>query len=309
MTQPYVAPRASVEPPVIVPRQYGLLSVVEFREPTSPHWRNGVWWLTTCGDGGLYESDFCPEDAGETKSANAENTAFSASPAVPYVKIDCSAPGFTEAEHQRRALEALARTEELQLESAFWTGQNEGGLTTVFPHLAANAEVIDPAFATAQGVILQMAATTIVTGGSLDIVEGLGRIEAALAECGKGRGVIHMTIEVVEAARAQHLVEVVNGRLQTVLGNLVVAGAGYPGTSPAGASTAGVHWMYATGQIFAYRSTGELLGTEFKQQFDRENNTAEMIAERVYVLGYDCCLFAAPISLGGIVSGTFNSAT
>lgn len=309
MSQPYTAPRATVEPPPYVPRLYGLLSVVELREPTSPHWRNGVMWNTTCGDGALYESDFCPDGPGEEKSQNVFNSAFSATPSVPYVKIDCSAPGFTEAEHQRQALEALGRVEEQQLEAAFWTGQAEAGTTLVFPHLAANAEVLDPAYAAAQGVVLQMAATTIVTGGSLDIVEGLGRLEAALGDCGKGRGVIHMTYEVAEAARAQHLIEVVGGRLQTILGNYVVAGAGYTGSSPAGASTAGIHWMYATGQIFGYRSTGELLGTEFKQQFDRENNTSEMIAERVYVLGYDCCLFAVPISLGGIVSGTFNTAT
>ena len=46
------------------------------------------------------------------------------------------------------------------------------------------------------------------------------------------------------------------------------------------------------------------------RKFDKANNTNKTIVERTYVLGYSCCcLYAVPISIGGDITGTFNSAT
>ena len=42
---------------------------------------------------------------------------------------------------------------------------------------------------------------------------------------------------------------------------------------------------------------------------DRETNTLKTIVERTYVLGYSCCcMYAVPISTGGIVTGQPSSA-
>ena len=43
--------------------------------------------------------------------------------------------------------------------------------------------------------------------------------------------------------------------LRTWNGNLVAAGAGYPGTAPDGSDpAAGTSWIYGTGPVFIYRS-------------------------------------------------------
>ena len=56
-------------------------------------------------------------------------------------------------------------------------------------------------------------------------------------------------------------------------------------------------WVYATGPVFAYRSTPERF--TYKESFDRAENTAELIVERTYVLGFTCCcLYAVPILVG-----------
>ncbi len=308
-------PRPLVSPPMLVPRDYGLLSVVQSRydEPDA-HWRNGVTFQQTCGAGANTFDDYCVTGVGApAKTENVSVDTFGALPFTAYVEIDCSGPGYTEAEHQQRALDALVRVEEYQVEQAFWTGTVAAGAGgyTVYPHLAANAVVLDPNGSPnpLSFITLQQAATA-VTGVTLDVVEGLGRLEDALGDCVQGKGVIHVTVAVFDALVAQHLIETRSGRAWTVRGNAVAVGDGYPGTGPTGALTAGAHWMYATGQIFAYRSSSGMVGgANFKEMYDRQTNTAKMIAERTYVLGFGCCHLAVAVSLGGVVSGTYNSAT
>ena len=42
-------PKLPVSPPSVVPRDFGLLSVVQPRfEESDPHWRNGVIWESNC---------------------------------------------------------------------------------------------------------------------------------------------------------------------------------------------------------------------------------------------------------------------
>ncbi len=86
-------------------------------------------------------------------------------------------------------------------------------------------------------------------------------------------------------------------------------GGGYPGTAPDGSAPAyGVNWMYITGAVFGYRSGIKLNGTKI-EHFDRSVNTLKVIAERTYVLGWDCCQFGVAVSYGGIITGLPNSAT
>jgi hypothetical protein len=79
--------------------------------------------------------------------------------------------------------------------------------------------------------------------------------------------------------------------------DLVAAGAGYPGTSPAGAAPAtGESWIYATGAVTMRR--GDIKTFTLSESINRGNNTIEMIAERTYVLGWDCCHFAILVDIG-----------
>lgn len=309
MTSPFNAPRKRVDPPKLVPRQYGLLSVVEPRDDSDPHWQNGVIFQMTCGIGGLYRAANCVTGSvGAPKTSNVTVNSFSTTTIVPYAEIDCSPVGGSPETDQQRAMDALDRVQEYQIEQAFWTGAADGGAIVTFPHLAANAQVLDPVFSSTQNVRLQLAAT-VVTGAVIDPVEALGRLEDALGDCVQGRGIIHVTVTVFDALADHFLVSPTSGRMQTARGNLVAVGDGYTGSAPDGTSTPGVHYMYATPPIFAYRSAPGLAGVTFKESFDRATNTAKLIAERVCVLGYGCCLLAIPVSIGGNATGAYNSAS
>lgn len=309
-------PRPLVAPPLSVPRDYGLLSVVQPRyEESDAHWRNGVTYEQTCGGGGTTFDDYCVTGSGApAKAANIDNEVFGATPFTAMVRIDCSSVGYTQEEHMQRGFDALLRVEEWQVERAFWTGTVAGGSGgyTQYPHLAANAQVIDGTINPYQSVILQQAATQ-VTGVTLDMIEAIARIEDALDQCVQGKGVIHLTTALFDILSSKFEVETRGNRAYTKRGNAIAVGAGYTGSGPSGASTAGVHWMYGTTNIFAYRSQGEpggaYPGATFKEMFNRDTNTPEIMVERTYVLGYGCCLVAAPVSLGGEIAGSFNSAT
>lgn len=304
-------PRPLVQPPTFVAGQYGLLSVVQPRydEPDS-HWRNGVTYQGTCDLGATTFDDYCVTGVGApTKTSNIDVSTRGATPFTVYAEIDCSATGYSPEEQFDRTMAAFLRSEAYQVEYAFWTGRvaNASGGYTAYPHLTHATTIWDdPGSLTS---VLLQSAVDQVTGVALDPAEALGRLEGALGDCLAGQGVIHMSPEVAESMAARGLISASGGRMQTVKGNLVAIGDGYPGTTPTGSTTTGVHWMYATGQVFAYRSSPEAVGNSFTQVFNRDDDTVVTRVERTYVLGYDCCLLGIPVSLGGNVAGTFNAAT
>lgn len=290
-------PRLNVPPPPFEPSPYGLLSVVDARyDEDDPHWRTGVQWQPLCG-GVLATYDPCmavtgtggPPPFPDAKTSNLDDEPRGATPFSIYALFNCS-PGASAEHAQEQAEEAMARFESYQVEGAFWTGV-ASNQPVVYPHLAADAEVRD-----VYGTLLQTAADP-VTGTAVDIVEAFGQVEGALAACYKGRGVIHVPAELGPALAANSLVKAVGQRLQTLNGNWVALGNGYPGTSPEGAApAAGTAWIYATGPVFAYRSRVEV--PNLASIVNRANNTASGLAERTYVLGYDCCLHAALVDIG-----------
>jgi hypothetical protein len=298
--------RKYVSGPSFTARPFGLLTSLgpDIRTPVDPHWKNGVTYEVLCAAGGTtYDECLAVTGTGgagaiapPTKSATNALDVRGATSFTVYNRIDCSAVGFWD----RASVltnQALTQAEQYQAERAFWTGV-AGGQPVVFPHLAANAQVADEA-----GILLQTAATTVVSGGvPLDIVEGIGRLESALESCYDGVGVLHVP-SVLGAAMASHNLLVREGpRYRTPNGHIVVLGAGYLGTSPAGASSDASAWVYATGAVFVYRGTAEV--TPQRATIDRASNAVSTIAERPLLLGWDCCHFAVNVSVGGNVSGT-----
>lgn len=299
-------PRLAVPPPTFSPSPYGLLSTVQARyDETDVHWRTGVQWQPLCGDpNSTYDACLAVTGTGgapptpTTKTVGVDDEPRGGTPFTVYTEFECSPAVFAERAKQQ-AEEALTRLESWQVERTFWAGV-AGAQTVAYPHLAANSVVRD-----AYGVLLQTAATE-VTGVALDIVEALGQVEQALADCYNGIGVIHIPAILGPALSAQSLVAKQGPTLRTLNGNLVVLGSGYPGTSPAGAApSAGTTWIYATGAVFAYRSGVEV--TPMTSTINRSTNTVRAIAERTYVLGWDCCHIAALVSTGGEAVGAANS--
>lgn len=303
-------PRLVVPGPTFTPLPYGLWDVVQKPNATEPHWQNGITWIDRCPTGDtLYEECIAVTGSGGSPTAQAAMTNNitqqnrGATPFACYVEFDCSPVGLTDA--QDIADVALAKVSGYQLEKAFWTGvagkTKTGGIsqTTVFPHLAANAQILDP---NDSSIVLQPTASQAASGGpTVDVADGLGQLQGALASCYHGRGVIHVPTAALPTLVAWNLVDpddlTPEGFLHTATGNIVVVGHGYPGTSPAGvAPAAGTTWIYGTGAMFGYQAPVNI-GT-LTELFDRSENTHHMMAEQVYVLGFECCLFATQIQLG-----------
>lgn len=293
-------PRLIVNPPTFTPSPYGLLSVAQQVTADGPHWQNGVTWQTSCpsplsrstydecivvtGSGGASP----PEPA--AKIDNVDMLYRGATPFTVYAKFDCALSGMEDA--LKIAANALAQGESWHVERSFWTGLADGRVV-VFPHLAADTEVVDP-----QSIELQSPASVVITGGAVDVATALGLLESALADCYNGVGVIHMPVKALPTFQAHGLVVPQNGKLRTLNGNLVAVGGGYPGTSPSGVTTAADEaWIYATGAVFMYRGDVQIPSDKVSS-INRTTNTREMIAERTYVLGWDCCHHAVLVDLG-----------
>jgi hypothetical protein len=296
-------PRLVVDGPSFTPLPYGLWDAIQKPPAPGTHWQNGITWSERCGGGDtLYEECIAVTGTGGAPTAqaaltsNVVQTNRGATPFTVYAEFDCSPVGLTDAE--TIAASALARVEQWQVERAFWTGlagKTVGGTaqTTVFPHLAANAVLLD-----SDGITLQTAASTAATGATMDVADGLGRLEGALADCYHGQGVIHMPPKALATFKAWDLVEEDgSGALFTTAGNRVVVGTGYAGTGPDGsAATAGTSWLYATGAVFGYQ--GPVFMPTVPESFNRVENTMRLMAQRTYVIGFECCHFATQVSLG-----------
>lgn len=297
-----------VKPPAFTPLPYGLMSVAQLvtDDVDRVHWRNGVQFQPDVCDESAVTLAQCPVVTGFTKEATSDGLPAKGSQAfTAYASIACSPVGNFWEEAEARVTAALTNGEARAVERIFWTGDVDvPSGDTVYPHLAANAAVYDDT----DQVLLQPAATTIVTG-AVDVVEGLGLLESRLADCYGGVGVIHAPREVLAHFSANHLVEKSGQQIRTWGGTPIAFGAGYPGTSPAGATpTTGTTWLYATGAVTVRKSEITITSSRI-QGLDRSVNTLQLYAERTYVISWDCCLLAIPVSLGGVITGTARSAT
>jgi hypothetical protein len=219
-----------------------------------------------------------------------------------YARMDCSPIGFWERAQQLGA-EALQRSEQHQVERIFATGSAVSGvgqLESVFPHLQADTAGVDTSGAALQTVADELSATTV------DVVEGIGLIEEALGSCYHGQGVIHVPAILGAALKAYNLVSQRGAQLSSPAGHAIALGTGYPGgASDDGAVTPGIAWVYATGAVWYYRSAVTVHAQV--DSFNRSKNTEEALAERRYVVAWDCCHFAVPISTGGVEAGGFGT--
>lgn len=288
-------PRMLVQPAGFTPIPYGLVSVVEARSASSPHWQNGVTWEDLCGPPAT-TYDLCLIDsptvtgAPPAKTAGASHDLFAATPFTIYSRVDCSAVGFYD-ESEADAVQVLTEWEQWQIEFAFWTGIAGGAANVVYPHLAANTAVVSDD----DDATLQLAAT-VPTATPTDPATALGIVENALADCYPGVGIVHIPVELIPRFVEAYVIYRDGQRLRTYNGNYVVAGAGYPNTSPAGAVSpiTGGGWIYATPPVFMYRSPLRTISA--RETLDRTVNTVEALSERTVLLGYSCCLAAAPVA-------------
>lgn len=287
---PIALSRLYVSPGTVTPLSYGLMSVATLVDDTDQHWRAGIQYQPEICDDAQLTTDGCPVGDTPIKTFTSDGIpTIGAEPFTAYTWIDCSPIGNFWEEAEARTRTALLNGEARAVEAGFWTGTTDAGPNTVRPHLAEDTAVFDP-----PGTLVQPAAVISVTGAPL--VVAIGALEDALGDCYGGVGVIHAPRQ-LGAHFADHTqIERTGAQLRTMLGTSVAFGAGYPGTSPAGAAaTATSVWMYATGAVSVRRSAVGLTSTR-PEALDRTENNLRLIAERTYVIGWDCCLFAAEVN-------------
>jgi hypothetical protein len=282
--------RFLVAPPTRTLLPYGLMSVVQ--TPTDPddHWQNGILYQTDpCGQAQVTTTD-CPVPPTD-KLPTLGPGLRGANPFTVYTFPTCSAPGGFAEEARTRAVAALTSGEARTVERVFWTGESG-----VVPSLAATGGMI-----TGLGGSLDQSAATIITGGPLTPVEGLALLEEALSSCYGNEGVIHVTPGTLTRLVTNGSVSRDGARLRSPNGHLVAAGAGYPGTGPSGVANApGVRWMFATGAVFLRRTDVITPSATVADSLNRGKNTIGFLAERTYVIGWDCCHFAIPVQIAEV---------
>ena len=280
---------------------FDLLSTATLLDLPNARWKMGITWEPLCPESsGTYDpctavvdnaeapGDAVQAPAPPVKAATTDWQIRGATAFTAYSRIDCSPVGQWD-QLSPANQQALIRSEARFVETAFWSGV-AGGQTIVFPHLAADTEVSD-------GEDLLQPAATIVEATPQTIAVGLGMLEDAMRDCYPGVATIHMPIRLAALAVEAHLIAPRSGVMYTTtIGSKVVIGD-YPGTAPDGTTAPGVTWMYVTGEVFFTRDR-EPTGFRPVESFDRNVNTVEMIAERTYVIGWDCCLLAIPILNG-----------
>ena len=293
------------------PLPYGLASAVNWQD-TPDRWEGGIQWESVCATGSATISPCitgAPPLDPPAKAATWDHTWRGARPFTIFSEVDCSPVGWTWEQARANAAQGFLNGEAFQLERVFQTGTIPGvAAGIIMPNLTTAGPVTD----TAQlpRVLLQPA-SVVVSGAGVDVVEGLGILENQLGTCYQGgRGLIHVPLRLASALQAQYLLEERNGVLYTEAGNKVVLGAGYDaGYGPGGVTApAGFGWMYATGPVFGWRSELRPLGSDPSEVMDRAENTWKLITERTVVLGWDCCLAAVLVTLGGEPAGVFGTA-
>lgn len=304
------AARMFVGPPVYTPARWGLWDSIDHVEDggLTPvtldeleadtdhgHWQLGVKFEVDSFAFAGVTTDPCTGAPATKTPTQVGIVTRGATPFTVFAEIQCSPVGHWE-DYAARTVQALKNGEARAIEREFWTGA--GG---TMPHLAASVAV------TSNNELVQTAATDLNLGGSDDVLEGLSALEANLVSCYGGLGIIHVPWLAIPQLFSE-LAVIKDGKvLRTQLGTLVVAGAGYPGTSPLGVAPAAGHvFAYATGAMSGWRSKITVTGP--RPSLRRDVNTMVMVAERTYVLAVDSsCHFAVNLQAGGEASGTVAS--
>lgn len=288
--------RQEVTPPGFTPSQYGLLAMATDATASAPdHWELGVNWREVCPGGGrTYPS--CPTSvSGEPRSEGVPKIEIDeveirgATPFTVYERISCSPVGWAEDGLQDLAERALNRVSSFQAERAFATGTAGSGADeagVVHPHLQSDALLFDD-----DGRTVLDQEATVVNAAAVDPVQAFVNLEQALAECYHGEGYIHVPAGYGSALLSEDLIRLVSGRYRSSNNHTVVLGDGYPGDAPDGTEPpVGQAYFYATGQVWYYRSG--IRSFPLDETLDREDNTVHALAERTYVIAYECCLIA-----------------
>lgn len=260
--------RHQVTPPIATPRRFGLFSQVEIRTAQlteaglDEHWRLGVQW----------QSQNCAE--------------------VKVTTSDCLVDGVNESDSGTLKLEDdYCFTAEFAPFTVYAFNNDDIPGHTLAQHEAnAIARLVNDEQRAVEAhvwaeILAAAGAATDYTAATAQ--QGLGMLEAQWANTYGSTPTVHLPV--AAATVLAHYLYREGGRMFTLLGTPVVIGGGYVTAtdSPIEATIA------ITGPMVMYRSE---INTQ-ANAVAKATNQVSIIAERDYVVGWDCNAFAATISL------------
>lgn len=282
--------------PAFTPLPYCLLETFP-PVPFTGHQKLGVMYqVPSCAAPNQYSQVDCSNSTGPSKEPSADVVWRGADPFVVYSWLPCAFVGSgdeipedlrndTRAAHENNVKRVVGEI--------FWTGGELGD--DQYQRLSSDTAVT----VTSGGsdVLLQTAAT-VVTGSG--IVGTVGALEQNMADCYGGVPVLHVPHGFLAQLAAEHLLmdePDAQGRLRTKAGSIVVTYAG-DNTGPDGsAAPAGSVWLYATGQIKTWAGEIRWTARDAGEMLVKATNGTVLIAEQRFMVGWDCCHFAALVSL------------
>lgn len=264
--------RVIVDGPVTRDR-YGLFAVAQMADLPAHAATGGVQWLTgNCGDSQGYAVNCV--DSHAAKTFDSEDAFSTADPFVVYASRLCGTVGFTPDEQQRAVVQKLKATEQATVERVF-----SDSTFGADPGLANNPDAV------------------VAPGTPTNFVDAIGLLEQAFYQAYGQQGVIHMPFRAGEHAASQHILYADsehplpgNARVwRTAVGSAVSIG-NYSGNSPVGvAPAAGHQWIYITPPVKIWRSSdSDLIVSPLRGALNRTTNQETWLAERFYIVGFEC---------------------
>lgn len=238
-----------VDAPAVIPQPFGIFSVAEPRLTTDEHWRLGVKWRSNACEPAYWTKGPCIESLDPALTPNDSCSIFEYEPFTVYSYNTDPAIGYTLDQHRATTIERLVNAEQKQVEALLWSAMLGG--STFY-----SATSFSPEFA-------------------------LGLLENEIAIRYNGVGVIHMSKVAATVFSDTQLIQQ-GGRLYTNLGTPVVISSSYdPRPLPV---FDGKARLMATGPLALYRGDIDVR----EASFDKATNQVSYVAQRDYVVGWDC---------------------
>lgn len=262
-----------------IDRSYGLLTSLEPIQVSDPHWQSGFEWESDCSVETSGTLPPCPEPVA-SKATDGGLVFCTAEPFTVYGSYKCSTGGRSVSEAMEIAANRLRRNKESGVESIFWTGNTSVG--TISPSLQGGNPSCD---------IFPIDLTP--SSGAVTPVTAIATIESNMVECIPGGvGVFHVNLGFLEFLHSNLLAKESKGKFYTPAGQLIIAGAGYPGTGPGNIPVdPGETWVFATGLMAVYSSDIFYTPSDIGQAIDRRINDITFYAEQTFSVIWECCSF------------------
>ena len=268
-----IAPLVVIEPPLLEPSPYGLVASGQLITESNERWLAGFSWdpqscvsMTVQSPANLIDTD----DPLSNPLVN-PSSLTTIYPWMMELALDRITWGFEAYDYPERVRRWVENCTSKTLEAEFWSGSLGVG----------NQD---------------LASTTDVIAGDHHPVQALALLEQALADAGcGGRGMIHVSPELITHWTAWSLIERDGSRLVTsARRTVVVSGSGYPTSgptaSPDGAASNGYAWAFATGMCQVRLSDITVSPETFAEALDRKTNELTFRAWRYGAVNFDPCV-------------------